>query len=473
MSTPLRVIKPEPAITLDRALPSSLEAERFILGCVLLDNQTLNQAAEKLTADDFFLISHKKIYTQMLGLYEAGNRIDPVALGEELRRVGELEMVGGPAYIASLFADVPRFSNIENYVRIVKDKSTLRRIILTSNLAMSLAYDDEQSPADVLAQIEKEIMEISESTIKKDFVRIGDHADATLTQIENCAARQSAVTGLAAGFSDLDYITSGFQRGDLLILAARPSIGKTALALNIARNAARDLDAEGNRNVIGVFSLEMSTEQLISRVLCCDARIDAHRMRSGYIGRDEWRRLALAVGNLKETELYIDDSAGITLTEMRAKARKLKSKMGRLDLLIVDYIGLVNPIGRPRSEQEAVAQISRGLKVLAKELNVPVLALSQLSRAPENRTGNHRPQLSDLRSSGSIEQDADVVMFIYREEVYKPETDKQNIAEIIVAKQRNGPTGSVELVFLKQLTRFEDKFREPQYDRNDAGERED
>lgn len=440
-------------------LPSNLEAEQFILGCILLDNTTMNQAAERLKAGDFFSISNQRIYKRMLGLYEEGRGIDPITLQEELRREGELDLMGGPAYIASLFDGVPRFSNIENYVRIVKEKSILRRVITTANFAMLQAFDDDKPALDVLSTLERSLLEISEDSIKKDFRRVGDIAHIQLEAIETSVAGNQMVTGVAMGFTDLDYMTSGLQKSDLAIIAARPGMGKTGLAVNASRNAARVVHPDGSRNVVGIFSLEMSTEQLIMRMLCSDARIDSHRLRGGYLSKDEWRRLAVAVSELQDAELYIDDSPGINLTEMRAKARGLKNKCGRLDLLVVDYLGLMSPLGRPRSDQEATASISRGLKLLAKELDVPLLALSQLSRAPENRSGNHKPQLSDLRNSGAIEQDADLVMFIYREEVYNPNTDKQNIAEIILAKHRNGPVGSVELVFLKQLTRFEDKFK--------------
>jgi replicative DNA helicase len=940
--------------TLDKALPSSIEAERLILGVVLLDNVAINQAAENLKPDDFFIGSNRRIYEKMLALYERGQGIDPLTLQEELRRAGELEQVGGPAYIAALFDGVPRFSNIENYVDLVKGKSMLRRLITSSNQIMALAFDDEEEPEQILDKAESMILAIGEDRIKQGFVHIGDVAARQLTVIEETAGREQLITGLATGFSDLDYMTSGLQRGDLIIIAARPSMGKcltadseivladgsvatieelyrrgeaelltlggdfkfrlarpsafvddgikpvyrvttrlgryvdstlshpyltidgwrklaelkagdhvaaarrvnvfgseelhegqvkllayligdgnltntnpsftntdprlqldfaqslaafpglkvraqidgkrapafyvasdfdqigtergafasrlrdplndrgaartlakkldvspslahfwlqgecaprqelfkrlfdcldvspqelapngltamsrasrnpltlwleevglwgldsqkkfipaivfrltqpqlamflnrlfstdgwvalnegqapqlgystvseklarqiqslllrfgviaklrkreikyadtrraswqldithgdsirafaeligifgkedrlreavrrlsteetrnnrdliperiwkeiglakgieswtsiarraglkghsdihvgsralsrgrlaaiggalndnrlgasahsdiywdeivsieylgdkqvydltipethnfvandicvhnTAFSLNIAQNAATRPQYNGEKAVVGVFSLEMSNEQLVNRLLCSQARVDAHRLRSGYLSKDEWRRLAVSVGELAETKIYLDDTPGISVLEMRAKARRLKNEQKALDLLIVDYLQLMSGRGRNESRQQEVSQISRELKMLAKELNVPLIALSQLSRAPETRTGSHKPQLSDLRESGSIEQDADVVMFIYREEVYKPETEKQNIAEIIIGKQRNGPIGSVELIFLKQLTRFEDKYRE-------------
>ena len=447
-------------ITLERALPNNVEAERFILGAILLDNTTLNQAAEHLKPEDFFLVSHRRIFEKMLSLFESSRGIDPITLQEELRRAAELDLVGGPAYIASLFDGVPRFSNIENYVKIVKGKSTLRRLIGASNQIMAKAFDAEDEPEEVLDEAERLILSIAEDRIKQGFVHIGEVAARQLAVIEETAGREQLVTGIATGFSDLDYMTSGLQRGDLIIIAARPSMGKTALALCMAQNAATKVQHHDKKAVVGVFSLEMSNEQLVNRLLCSQARVDAHRLRSGYLSKDEWRRLAMAVGELSEAPIFLDDTPGISSLEMRAKARRLKNDQKQLDLLIVDYLQLMTGRGRVESRQQEVSQISRELKMLAKELNVPLIALSQLSRAPETRTGSHKPQLSDLRESGSIEQDADVVMFIYREEIYKPETEKQNIAEIIIGKQRNGPTGSVELVFLKQLTRFEDKFRE-------------
>lgn len=941
-------------ITLDRALPNNVEAERFILGAIFLDNTTLNQAAEQLKPDDFFLVSHRRIFEKMIGLFELGRGIDPITLQEELRRAAELELVGGPAYIASLFDGVPRFSNIENYVKIVKGKSMLRRLIVASNQIMAKAFDDEDEPEQILDEAERLILSIAEDRIKQGFIHIGDVAAKQLSVIEESAGREQMVTGIGTGFSDLDYMTSGLQRGDLIIIAARPSMGKclaadseitlsdgsvrtieelyhsrsgelftlgenfkfsltqpsayiddgvkpvyrvttrlgrsitttlshpyltiggwrklselkvgdsiavprridlfgvetlderkvkllayligdgnltnstpsftntnprlqqdfseavgcfsglkvrarvdgerapsfyvagdaefvrdsrkdfafqldgllsmrgagvalanqpnvtpslasqwrhgvcaprvdaleslghwigadvdelapnwrtsirrqsqnpltlwleelglwglgahhkfipdlvfrlarklvalflnrlfatdgwvaltegqapqlgyataseklarqvqhlllrfgiiaklrernvpykqgtrrafqldithgdsirtfaseigifgkedrlsgaltrlstaqtrnhcdlipveiwkelaelkanqswsslaqqaglkghsnihagrlslsrerlkalsealgdqrlsglaesdlywdeiieiqyqgerqvydltipethnfvandicvhnTAFSLNIAQNAATMIQHHGEKAVVGVFSLEMSNEQLVNRLLCSQARVDAHRLRSGYLSKDEWRRLAIGVGELSEALIYLDDTPGVSTLEMRAKARRLKNEQKRIDLIIVDYLQLMTGRGRNESRQQEVSQISRELKMLAKELNVPLIALSQLSRAPETRTGNHKPQLSDLRESGSIEQDADVVMFIYREEVYKPETEKQNIAEIIIGKQRNGPIGSVELIFLKQLTRFEDKFRD-------------
>ena len=444
---------------LDKPMPNNVEAERLILGVILLDNSTINQAAERLKPDDFFLPSHRRIYEKMLYLYEQGRAIDPLTLQEELRRAGELEQVGGPAYIASLFDGVPRFSNLDNYTRITKGKSTLRRLIHASSQVMTMAMDEEDEPEVILDNAERLILGIAEDRIKAGFTPLSEVAEGQLKHIEEIAGRGQLITGIATGFNDLDYMTSGLQRGDLIIVAARPSMGKTAFALNVAQNAALKEQHHGRKAVVGVFSLEMSKEQLVNRMLCSQARIDAHRLRSGMLGKEDWRKLALAVGELSEAKVFLDDTPGISVLEMRAKSRRLKNEQKALDLIVIDYLQLMSGRGRIESRQQEVSQISRELKMLAKELNVPLIALSQLSRAPEQRTGS-KPQLSDLRESGSIEQDADVVMFIYREDYYKPETEKQNIAEIIIGKQRNGPTGGVELVFLKQLTKFEDKYRE-------------
>ncbi|NOT58841.1 MAG: replicative DNA helicase [Acidobacteria bacterium] len=444
---------------LEKPMPSNLEAERLILGVILLDNSTINQAAERLKPEDFFLPSHRMIYEKMLYLYERGHAIDPVALAEELRRAGELEQIGGAAAITGLFEGAPRFSNIDNYTRITKDKSMMRRLISAGNQVINMAFDDEDEAAVIMDKSERLILSIAEDRIKQGFTPLAEVAEKQLKYIEEIAGREQLITGIATGFSDLDYMTSGMQRGDLIIVAARPSMGKTAFALNIAQNAALRQQHHGAPATVAVFSLEMSKEQLVNRMLCSQARVDAHRLRSGMLGKDDWRRLAQGVAELSQAKIYLDDSPGINVLEMRAKCRRLKNEQKALDMVVIDYLQLMSGRGRIESRQQEVSQISRELKMLAKELNVPLIALSQLSRAPEQRTGG-KPQLSDLRESGSIEQDADVVMFIYREDYYKPETEKQNIAEIIIGKQRNGPVGSIELVFLKQLTKFEDKFKE-------------
>ena len=437
---------------LERSLPSSVDAERSVLGSVLLDNRLCNQAMEVLRPDDFYLDSHRKIYEKMIALSEQGRPIDPITLGEELRRVGEFEQVGGGSYVAGLIDTIPRLENIEQYTKIVKDKATLRRLIATSNQIIASCFEQEQDTSQIIDQAEKQIFAIAEDRMREGFTDVGTIAHKRLEEIEAMAGRAEMITGVPTGFTDLDKMTAGLQRSDLVVIAARPSMGKTSLALNIAQYAAR------SGYTVGVFSLEMSAQQLVSRLLCSEAHVDAHRFRTGYLNREEWARLADGLHRLSESRIFIDDSPGITVLEMRAKARRLKQEHG-LDMLLVDYLQLVQGRGRFDGRTNEVSQISRDLKMLAKELNVPLIALSQLSRAPETRT-DHRPQLSDLRESGSIEQDSDVVAFIYREEMYGATDENQGVAELIIGKQRNGPTGVVRLAFLREFTRFENLWNE-------------
>jgi replicative DNA helicase len=436
----------------EKGLPSNIEAERSILGAILLDNAVCNQAIELMRRDDFFLDSHRRIFDKMVALTERGSVIDLITLSDELRRAAEFEQIGGATYIASLIDGVPRTDTIEHYAKIVKSKAMLRRLITASNQIIARAFDEEDDPDVIIDQAEQMIFQIAEDRVRQGFQYIGEVAQRRLEQIEQMAGRPEMITGVPTGFTDFDQMTSGLQRQDLVIIAARPSMGKTALALNMAQYAAK------NGNTVGVFSLEMSAEQLVSRLLCSEARVDAHRLRTGYLNREEWARLADALRRLCETQVFIDDTAGAGVLEMRAKSRRLKAEHG-LDLLIIDYLQLMSGRGRIESRQQEVSQISRDLKALAKELNVPVIALSQLSRATETRS-EHKPQLSDLRESGAIEQDADVVCFIFREEVYSQTDENRGRAELIVAKQRNGPTGSVELAFLKEFTRFENMWKE-------------
>ncbi|HMG33290.1 MAG TPA: replicative DNA helicase [Blastocatellia bacterium] len=436
----------------EKGLPSNLEAERSILGAVLLDNSVINQAIELLRREDFFLDSHRRIFEKMCALTERTQPIDLITLSDELRRAAEFEQIGGATYIASLIDGVPRTDTIAHYAKIVKSKAMLRRLISASNQIIARAMDEEEEAEIIVDQAEQMIFQIAEDRLRQGFQYIGDVAHRRLEQIEQMAGRPEMITGVPTGFTDFDQMTSGLQRQDLIIVAARPSMGKTALALNMAQYAAK------NSAVVGIFSLEMSAESLVSRLLCSEARVDAHRLRTGYLNREEWARLADALRRLCETQIYIDDTPGVGVLEMRAKARRLKAERG-LDMLVIDYIQLMQGRGRIESRQQEVSQISRDLKSLAKELDVPVVALSQLSRAPETRS-EHRPQLSDLRESGGLEQDADVVTFIYREEVYNSTEENRGIAELIVGKQRNGPTGTVHLAFLKEFTRFENMWRE-------------
>lgn len=437
---------------LEKGLPSNVEAERSILGAILLENLVCNQAIELLRRDDFFLDSHRRIFDKMIALTERAMPIDLITLSDELRRAGEFEQIGGATYIASLIDGVPRTDTIEPYAKLVKSKSMLRKLITAAGQITALAFEEEDDTDVIIDKAEQMIFQIAEDKVRQGFQYVGDVAHRRLEQIEQMAGRPEMITGVPTGFTDFDRMTSGLQRQELIVIAARPSMGKTALALNMAQYAAK------NANVVGIFSLEMSAEQLVSRLLCSEARVDAHRLRTGYLNREEWARLADALRRLSETKIFIDDTPGVGVLEMRAKCRRLKAEHG-LDLLIIDYLQLMAGRGRIESRQQEVSQISRDLKGLAKELDVPVIALSQLSRAPEQRT-EHKPQLSDLRESGAIEQDSDVVCFIFREELYNPTDENQGMAELIVGKQRNGPTGLVQLAFLKEFTRFENMWRE-------------
>ncbi len=436
-------------ITLEKTLPHALDAERSILGSILIENRAINQAQEILREDDFYREGHRVIYRVMATLIERSTAIDLITLKNELDRLGELESVGGPAYISSLLDGVPRSSNVEHYARIVKEKSILRALIDAGNRIVTQCYDGEDPAEDVLDEAQKQIFAITEGNLRSGFVSVHDVAAPTLDHIERLHQRQEMVTGIPTGYERLDELTAGLQNTDLIILAARPSMGKTALALNIAQNV-----AIRSGHTVGIFSLEMSKEQLFLRMLTSQARVDAHRLRTGRLGKEEWRRLTDAFAQLTEAKIFIDDTPGLSLFEMRAKSRRLRADRG-LDLVIVDYLQLVRGKTRYENRTQEISDISRSLKGMAKELNVPILALSQLSRAPEQRGANHEPQLSDLRESGAIEQDADVVLFIYREEVYKPTEQNQGLAQILIKKQRNGPIGSVDLAFLREFTRFE------------------
>jgi replicative DNA helicase len=438
-------------ITLEKNLPHNLDAERSILGSIILENRALNQAQEILREDDFYREGHRKIFRVMETLTERAAVIDLVTLKNELQRSGDLDSVGGPAYISSLVDGVPRSANVEHYARIVKEKSILRGLIDAGNRIITQCYEGEGSAEDLLDEAQKQIFAIAEGNLRSGLVPVRDVAAPTLEYIDRLHERKEMITGIPTGFEQLDEMTSGLQNNDLVILAARPSMGKTALALNMAQHVA----TKAGRTV-GVFSLEMSKEQLFLRMLCAQARVDAHRLRIGRLGKEEWTRLTLAFGELTEAKIFIDDTPGLSIFEMRAKSRRLKAERG-LDMLIVDYLQLMRGRSRYENRTQEVSDISRSLKSLAKELGVPLLALSQLSRAPEQRSGEHRPQRSDLRESGSIEQDADVVLFIYREEIYKPNDDNKGQAQIIIGKQRNGPTGSVDLVFIKEYTKFENR----------------
>ena len=436
----------------DRTLPHNLEAEKCVLGAILIDNPSFNQAAEVIDAADFFRDAHRRIFEKMIALSERSQPIDPVTLKDELTRSGEIEEVGGPAYVASLTDGVPRSANVEYYARIVKEKSTLRQLIQSATDVLTRAYDAEEDADNLLDEAERSIFQIADHRMRTGFVPLSQLVNTGYELIEKLQEHKGLVTGVPSGLVDLDEMTSGFQKSDLVIVAARPSMGKTSLVLNMALHCA----AEAGK-VVGIFSLEMSKEQLFMRMLTSEARVDAHRFRGGFLGEQDYDRLVAAFARLHDSKVFIDDTPSAGILEMRAKARRLKMEHG-LDMLVIDYLQLMQGRGRFENRQQELASISRSLKILAKELQVPILALSQLSRAPEARS-DHRPQLSDLRESGALEQDADVVIFIFREDMYgvegerPPESD--GVAELIIGKQRNGPIGSVKVAFLKQYTRFE------------------
>ncbi|MEZ5317297.1 MAG: replicative DNA helicase [Vicinamibacterales bacterium] len=436
----------------DRTLPHNLEAEKSVLGAILINNQAFNQAAEVIDAEDFFRDAHRRIFEKMVSLTDRSEPVDFVTLNDELARSSELDEVGGPAYISSLTDGVPRSANVEYYARIVKEKSTLRRLIQSANEVLVRAYDAEEDADELLDSAERSIFQIADNRMRSGFVKLSELVDSGYQLIETLQAHRGLVTGVPSGFVDLDEMTSGFQPGDLVIVAARPSMGKTSLVLNMALHSG----IEAGKSV-GIFSLEMSKEQLFMRMLTSEARVDAHRFRGGFLSEQDYARLVDAFARLHEAKVFIDDTPSIGILEMRAKARRLKLEHG-LDMIVVDYLQLMQGRGRFENRQQELASISRAMKILAKELNVPILALSQLSRATETR-GDHRPQLSDLRESGALEQDADVVIFIFREEMYQnegePRPEAEGTAELIIGKQRNGPIGSVRVAFLKQYTRFE------------------
>jgi replicative DNA helicase len=436
------------AVAADRPLPHNLEAERSVLGAILIQNDAFNYAAALIKPRDFYRDAHRRIFEKMIQLNERGDAIDFITLKEELGRSGDLEEVGGPAYLAALVDGLPHATNVEYYARIVREKSTLRNLIYSANKIVSTAYDAEFEANQILDEAEQAIFSIAEDRVREGFVSMRTLAHASFETIEQAHARKQLVTGVPSGFADLDELTAGFQPGDLVIVAARPSVGKTALALNIAQNVGTK-----EHRTVGVFSLEMSKEQLFLRMLTSEAEIDGHRLRTGFLVESDWGRLPGALSTLSEARIFIDDTPGIGVLEMRAKSRRLMSEHG-LDMLIVDYIQLMQGRGRFENRTLELAAISRSLKGLAKELNIPVIVISQLSRAPETRE-SHRPVLSDLRESGALEQDADVVILMFRADQYpdvKPEDERT--VELNLAKHRNGPTGLIKLAFLKEQARF-------------------
>src|SRR4051812_29982820 len=433
----------------ERTLPHNLEAERSVLGAILVHNDAFNFAAQVIEPADFYRDAHRRIFDKMISLNERNHAIDFVTLKEELSRSGDLDDSGGPAYISSLADGVPRATNVEYYARIVKEKATLRNLIYAANKILTNAYEAEQEADLILDEAEGAIFAVAENRLKAGFVAMRDLVKESFPKIEQLFEQKRLITGVPTGFVDLDEMTRGLQGGDLIIVAARPSMGKTSLVLNIAQHVATHPEL-----TVGFFSLEMSKESLFLRLLTSEAQIDSHRLMSGAIGQKDYGRISHALETLSAMRLFIDDSSNIGVLEMRAKARRLKAEHG-LDLLVIDYIQLMSGRGRFENRTLELAGISRSLKGLAKELNVPIVVLSQLSRGPESRS-DHRPQLSDLRESGALEQDADLVGLIYRDDVYNkdPNNPDAGTAELIIAKQRNGPTGVVKLAFLREQTRF-------------------
>ncbi|MCP3979902.1 MAG: replicative DNA helicase [bacterium] len=435
--------------TLAETLPHSDEAERSVLGAVLLDNRQFDRAQELLKPASFYSLRHQKIFRALESLMDRGSACDILTLKDQLQTDGALDECGGPAYIAALMSGVPRSANVEHYARIVREKAILRELISTSQSILSAALHPTGTTEEVLDEAEKAIFGVAEQRLGSGFIPLSQSAEQSLKWIEELTERKELITGVATGYPQLDEMTSGLQASDLIILAARPSMGKTAFALNLCCHAALR-----HGRTVGVFSLEMSHQQLFMRMLCAEGNIDAHRLRTGRINREQWQKIIKVYGGLSEAPVYVDDTPGVSILEMRSKARRLAREKG-LDLLVIDYLQLMRGRGKYDSRQQEISDISRSLKELAKELNIPVVALSQLSRAPEQRSGDHRPQLSDLRESGAIEQDADVVMFLFREEVYKKDDPTlEGKAELIIGKQRNGPIGNVPLNFIKQFTRF-------------------
>ena len=434
-----------------RIPPHSVEAEQSVLGSILLDKEAMISVSETLVPEDFYKEAHKVIYESMLKLYNSQSEIDLITLTDELRDQGYLDDIGGIAYITSLSTVVPTTSNIKYYVNIVKEKSISRQLISAANDIINLGYDGSAKVEYVLENAEKKIFDISQERATNDFQPINQVISEALSMLEKLYEEKNDVTGLTTGFRDLNKKINGLQRSDLLLIAARPAMGKTAFALNLVQNAALKGDAS-----VAVFSLEMSKEQLVQRMIASQSTVELKKIKTGTLADNDWPRITDGMAILSGAKIHIDDTPGIKISELRSKCRKLKIEKG-LDLVLIDYLQLMEGEGQNESRQQEIAKISRSLKILAKELDCPVVALSQLSRAPEQRA-DHRPMLSDLRESGSIEQDADIVMFLYRDEYYNPDTEKKNIGEVIVAKNRHGETGTVELVWFGGIQKFADKM---------------
>ncbi len=435
-------------IMFDRIPPQNVEAEQAVLGAVLLDGQSLPTIMEHVRPEDFYRAAHQKIFEAILDLAEQNQPVDLVTLTARMQDMKILEETGGVSYLAELANAVPTAANAEYYAQIVEEKSLLRRLIRTATNIVADGYADADNIGQMLDDAERRIMEISGRRTANGFVAIRDVLMEVFERVEFLFHHKGGTTGIPSGFPDLDRMTSGFQKSDLIIVAARPSVGKTAFALNVAQNV-----SVRAKESVAIFSLEMSASQLVQRILCAESNVDATRMRTGKLEGDDWEKMTMAISTLSEANIYIDDSPSITVSDIRAKCRRLKKEKG-LGMILIDYLQLIHGRGKSgENRQQEVSEISRTLKAIARELEVPVIALSQLSRGVEQRQ-DKRPMMSDLRESGSIEQDADIVAFLYRDDYYNQESEKKNIIEIIIAKQRNGPVGTVELVFLKNYNKF-------------------
>ena len=427
--------------------PHNLEAEQCVLGSMLLDKEVIPNVTEILKSGDFYREDHIEIFEAIMDLFERAEPIDLITISEQLKQRGTLDSIGGLEYLSNIAASVPTTANSKHYAKIVEEKSILRSLINTSADIVSMGYEATEEVSYVLDRAEKNIFDILQKRNLKGLLPIKDILVDTFNRLEELYNSKGFITGIPTGFSDLDYKLSGLQNSDLILVAARPAMGKSAFALNIAQHAAIH-----SRVPVAIFNLEMSKEQMVSRILCSEAMVDGQKMRTGQLEDDDWQKIARSLGPLSDAPIYIDDTPGTSIMEIRAKCRRLKLEKN-LGLVVIDYLQLMQGRGRSENRQQEISEISRSLKILAKEINVPIITCAQLSRAPEARA-DHRPMLSDLRESGAIEQDADIVMFLYRDDYYNPDTEKKNIAEIIVSKHRSGSTGTVELVWLGQFTKF-------------------
>lgn len=441
---------------LEKIPPQNNEAEIAVLGSMLLDKEAIGKAVELLEDAFFYKSAHEKIYSTVVKLYDKNKAVDIVTLVEELRSVNQLEEVGGPAYVASISSSVPTSANVEHYAKIVREKAILRNLISTATQIVSESFDNASSVDALLDKAERMIFDITSNKVESKVSSIKDIIKTSIETIDNLYQRKENITGLASGFHDFDIMTAGLQKSDLIIVAGRPSMGKSALVSCIAEHI-----GVVEKTPLAFFSLEMSKEQLAQRMLCSHAGVDAHKVRTGFLSQSDWPKLLNAAGKLSQSPIYIDDTPGVTALELRARARRLKSQHD-IGLIVVDYLQLMQGPARSESRQQEISEISRSLKALARELSVPLIAVSQLSRAVEQRS-DRRPQLSDLRESGAIEQDADLVVLLLREEYYNPTEENKGIAEVIVAKQRNGPVGSLKLTFINEYTRFADRSEEGEF----------